>query len=147
MINKAEYTQRIAKANPAELVVINFELLLDFLDGGDIDKAKNALEQMVRSLNFEIPLAHDFYAVYKYVNERLIAAQFAREEGTAKEAVAEVRELMETLLVGWRDVEKQVADLPPVAGEGPAVYSGLTYSKDGTADEYIDDGDKKGYMA
>jgi len=147
MVNRDDYTLRISKANPAELVVINFELVLAFLDVGDIEKTKNAVEQLMRSLNFEISLAHDFFDVYRYVNERLVIAQFSQDEVLIKEVISEVRELMETLLVGWKDVEKQVADLPPVAGEGPAVYSGLTYSKNGTADEYIDDGDKKGYMA
>ncbi|MCL2187140.1 MAG: flagellar protein FliS [Defluviitaleaceae bacterium] len=148
-INKEEYTARISKANPAQLVVINFELLIAFIGDGQFEKAKNALEQLVRSLNFEITLAHDFYEVYKYVNQLLNTAHFSRDEAESKKASAEAQELLETLLVGWKDAENQVAalDLPPVAGDSPTIYSGLTYGRDGQADEYIDDGDKKGFMA
>lgn len=146
-MDKDVYSARIAAANPAQLVVINFELILAFIDSGQFEKAKNGLEQLVRALNFEIPLAHDFYGVYKYINERLTAAQFSSDENTVNATAAEARELLQTLLTGWQDVEKQVADLPAVAGESPAVYSGLTYGRDGTADEYVDDTDKKGYMA
>jgi len=147
MINEQGFKTRIASANPAQLVVINFEMILAFIDDGQVDKAKSGLEQLVRSLNFEIALAHDFFDIYRYVNELLVGAQFASDDAVAKQSLAAARELLATLLVGWQDVEKQVADLPPVAGESPKVYAGLTYGRDGEVDEYIDDGDKKGYMA
>ncbi|MCL2604891.1 MAG: flagellar protein FliS [Defluviitaleaceae bacterium] len=147
MVDANEYRLRIANANPAQLVVINFEMVIVFLDDGQIEKAKDALEQLVRSLNFEISLAHDFYEIYKYINELLITAQFSKDEVIVTQSVSEVRELMGTLLDGWRNVEKQVADLPPVAGESPKIYAGLTYSRDGQVDEYVDEGNNKGYMA
>jgi flagellin-specific chaperone FliS len=147
MMDKDAYALRISKANPAQLVVINFEMIVAFLDGGQIDKAKEGLDQLIRALNFEIPLAHDFYEIYKYIYELLITAQLSTDASKANQAADEARELMNTLLEGWKDAEKQVADLPPVTGEPPMVYAGLTYSRDGTADEYIDDGDKKGFMA
>jgi hypothetical protein len=147
MIDNIAFTARIQNANPAQLVVINFELILAFLDEGKIDKARNGLEQLIRSLNFEISLAHDFYDIYRHVNGLLVSAQFSPDGETAAKAVAEARELLETLLVGWQDAEKQVAELPPVAGNAPKVYSGLTYGRDGEPDEYIDDSNKKGYMA
>ena len=145
MIDNTRYTTRIQNANPAQLVVINFELILAFIDEGEIVKAKNALEQLIRSLNFEISLAHDFYDIYRHVNGLLITALFSPAQKTT--ALTEARELLETLLTGWRDVETQVAELPPVAGNVPKVYTGLTYGRDGEPDEYIDDSGKKGYMA
>ena len=149
MIDKDDFSLRISKANPAQLVVINFELLIQFIENEQIDKAVNALEQLIRALNFEIPLAHDFYEIYKYVNTLLVTAQFSSNKGEAKQAASEAREILESLLTGWKDAENQVAalELPPVAGEAPTVYSGLTYSRDGKANEYIDDDKKKGYMA
>jgi hypothetical protein len=147
MIDKEAYTLRISTANPAQLVVINIELVIAFAENGQIEKAKDALDKLIRSLNFEIPLAFDFYEIYKYVNELLVSAQFSKDETQIKQNLADVSELMNTLLIGWKDAEKQVADLPPVVGETPKVYMGLTYSRDGLADEYIDDTDKKGFMA
>ncbi|MCL2499335.1 MAG: flagellar protein FliS [Defluviitaleaceae bacterium] len=147
MINADDYKIRISNANPAQLVVINFEMVIAFLDDGQIEKAKDALSQLIRSLNFEITLAHDFYEIYKYVNELLIAAQFSKDDAKIKQTLNEARELMDVLLVGWKDAEKQVADLPPVAGIAPKVYAGLTYSRSGQVDEYVDEGNNKGYMA
>lgn len=147
MIDKEAYSPRIAAANPAQLVVINFELLLEYIAAGEYGKAKDALDSLIRGLNFEIELAHDFYGIYKYVYELLTAAQFSREPEKAAASANEAREHLEALLEGWRDAEKQVAALPPVVGEAPKQYAGLTYGRDGTADEYIDDDSRKGYMA
>jgi len=163
MIDKAAYTLRIAQANPTQLVVINFELICDFLtealaaygtesiltneESKDnfrlyIDKAKDGLQQLIKGLNLDLSIAHDFYEIYRYVHKLLINAYFSLD----KNAVLEALELMDTLLVGWREAATQVIDEPPIAGEGPIVYAGLTYSRDGL-NEYIMEGEGRSYQA
>jgi hypothetical protein len=61
--------------------------------------------------------------------------------------VNEVAELMEILLVGWRDAAEKADMDVGLAGETPKVYTGLTYGRDGNANEYIDENKDRGYMA
>ena len=160
MIDKEEYLQRINTANPAQLVVINFELIADFLTDAltaldqdveafrsHISKAKDGLQQLIKSLNFEVSMSHDFYEIYKYVDRRLNEASFTASAAIAKSAAMESLELMSMLLTGWREAAAKAADTPPVVGEGPKVYAGLTYSRSGQAEEFIAEDKSRGYMA
>jgi flagellar biosynthetic protein FliS len=152
---------RISQASPTGLVVINFELILEFLKEAEqnaqekelfrasIAKAKDGLEQLIQSLNFEIPISQEFYGIYNYSYKLLSDVQFSSDVEAACLAVKEVAELMEMLLVGWRDAaEKNAAEkTETVTDDTTKVYSGLTYGRDGNANEYIDENKDRGYMA
>lgn len=160
-MDKSAYMLRISQANPTQLVVINFELILEFLAtasasacavGTDeftakVQKVKNGLEQLIYTLDFNVPLAHDFYEIYKYTYMRLSDISFTKDETLAKEVLAEATETMDALLVGWQAAaETEAANAEPVATEAPKVYTGLTYGKGGQAEEYIEDSGR-GFMA
>jgi flagellin-specific chaperone FliS len=151
---------RISQASPAGLVVINFELILDFLAEAAenahekevfraaIGKAKDGLEQLIQSLDFGVPVSHDFYEIYSYSYKLLSDVQFSVDIEAACGACKEVSEHMEVLLAGWRDAAEK-SDSSPVESEveTPKVYTGLTYGRDGNANEYIDENKDRGYMA
>jgi len=151
---------RISQANPTQLVVINFELILEFLTAAEraigtddflthIQKAKSGLEQLTDALDLNVPLSHDFYEIYKYTYKRLSDVSFTQDKAAAQEVISESRELMSMLLEGWRKAaESDAATIePPVASEAPKVYTGLTYGKGGQAEEYIDEDSGRGFMA
>lgn len=162
MINTDDYTLRISQASPAQLVVINYELIEAFLTDAleaygpeaviraedkpvfaqHIEKAKNGLTQLIRGLNFEIIIAHDLYQIYEYVNGLLNAAYFSYKRDAAAEALS----LMRTLLEGWREAARQEPDAAPVTDGAPQVYAGLTYQKDGLS-EYVVQDNGRGYQA
>jgi len=171
-IDKSAYMVRIAQANPIDLVVINFEIIRDYLTNalntiGDLkngnswesleikelyqsnlQKAKSGLDTLIESLAFDVPMSFDFYEIYKYIYKHLSDVAFASNKSAAHAAVTDSLELIEILLEGWRDVATGVAkELPPVATIAPKVYSGLTYGKDGQAQEYIEEDSNRGYMA
>ena len=160
MIDKEAYILRISQANPTQLVVINFELILEFLAATEgtfgtdefltyIQKAKNGLEQLTDALDLSVSFSHDFYEIYKYTYKRLSDISFTRDENAAKEVIAEAKELMQMLLEGWRaaaESDAATADAP-IASEAPKVYTGLTYGKGGQAEEYIEQDSGRGYMA
>ena len=166
MIDKSAYMLRISQAGPVQLVVINFELILEFLTSAkdiaskatssedmdsfrtEIQKAKNGLEQLIHSLNFDQPMAYEFYGIYDYLYKRLSDVHYTLDPAKALEVVNEAIEITETLLNGWQETAAKMPDEAPIAGEAPKVYSGLTYGRDGQAQEYIDDGsDSRSYMA
>jgi len=162
-MDKSAYILRISQASPAGLVVINFEIILEFLNasleadfGENIQKAKDGIEQLIQALDFGVPLSQDFYEIYSYSYKLLCDVHFSSDTEAACAVVKEVIELMEMLLVGWRDcAEKADAEGISTAegakttegGGVPKVYSGLTYGKDGQANEYIDEDKDRGYMA
>ena len=155
-MDKSAYILRISQASPAGLVVINFELILEYLNTAlvtdfreNVQKAKEGIEQLIQSLNFDVPLSHDFYEIYNYSYKLLCDVHFSSDSEAACNAVKEVAELMEMLLVGWREcAEKADAEgIEQPSTEAPKVYTGLTYGKDGQANEYIDEDKDRGYMA
>ncbi|MCL2386460.1 MAG: flagellar protein FliS [Defluviitaleaceae bacterium] len=161
MIDKSAYMLRISQASPAGLVVINFELIMDFLNAAlsslaegeregfrvNVQKAKDGIDQLIQSLNFDIPISQDFYEIYNYSYKLLCDVHFSSDSEAACAAIKEVAEHMEMLLVGWRDAAEKSAHVPPASGEAPKVYTGLTYGRDGQANEYIDENKDRGYMA
>lgn len=156
MIDTSAYMLKISQASPAGLVVINFEIALDFLRAAEaaqsadergtaIQKAKDAIDELISALDFEVEIARDFYEIYQYCFKLLSDVRFSSDTEAACSAVKEVAELMEILLVGWRDTA-QKADTY-VASEAPKVYTGLTYGRDGNANEYIEENTDRSYMA
>ena len=159
-IDTNAYILRISQANPTQLVVINFELILEFLTaaraafGTDdyltyVQKAKDGLEQLIQSLDLSVSISHDFNEIYMYAYKLLCDVSFSTDSEVAFKAISEVEEHIEELLKGWRVAETSDAanEAPPVDGESPKVYTGLTYGKDGKAEEYISEDTGRGYMA
>ena len=158
-LDKSAYMLRISQANPTQLVVINFELILEFLTAADgavgtddffgyVSKTRNGLEQLIYTLDFNVPLSHDFYEIYKYTYKRLSDVAFTKDNDAAHEVISEARENMQILLEGWRAAaDSDAAQAEPVATEAPKVYTGLTYGKGGQAEEYIDEDSGRGFMA
>ena len=156
-MNKEDYTLRISQATPVQLVIINHEIMLDFLTDAAsafeqsdmeafyrlINKSKDALTQLIEGLDFEHELAHELYNLYLYAGERINKALFANDKDAAKE----VAEMFGTLLEGWQAIEDtpddRLANLP--SQDAPQVFAGLTYGKDGLS-EYIPD-TSDGYKA
>ena len=154
-MNKEDYTLRIAQATPVQLVIINHELLVSFIDDAladseseiffqNINKAKDALMQLINGLDFDNSIAQDLYDLYLYASELLNKALFSRDTNAAKE----VREMFQNLLEGWQEIEHtpddRINEEPNTAG--PQVYAGLTYGKDGLT-EYIPEDENKGFKA
>jgi len=157
-VNKEDYTLRIAKATPVQLVIINHELLVAFIadalsafEDGDISKfykkinlSKHALTQLIEGLDFENPIAQELYDLYLYAGERLNKALFSKDTDAARE----VSEMFTTLLEGWQEIEHTPDDRIAAADEGEVlqVYAGLTYSKNGLS-EYIPEDENRGFKA
>lgn len=161
MVTKEDYVLRIAKATPVQLVVINHELLVDFVSAAEesfkaqelelfyhnINKSKDALTQLIDGLDFETSIAHDLFDLYLYAGERLSKALFGKDI----EAVTEVKEMFTSLLEAWQAIEDtpddRIAGTQGQADSGPQVYAGLTYGKDGELSEYIPEDENKGFKA
>jgi flagellar protein FliS len=155
MIDKEAYTLRIAHASTAQLVVITFELASQFIKQAitahkdadayrrHVDKAKDAVMQLIKGLDFTSPLAQDFYSLYNYIYKLLTDAYFGMKTEPANEALS----IIETLLMGWNEAAKvEAAAAPAMEEHAPQIYAGLTYQRDGLA-EYIVQDENRGFQA
>ena len=160
MMNTEDYTLRIAQATPVQLVIINHELLLDFITTAmdafekgelelfyqNINKSKDALTMLIEGLDFDQEIAHELYNLYRYAGECLNKALFGKDI----KAADEIKNMFHELLEGWQSIEDTPDDrIPENATDdvGPQqVFAGLTYGKDGL-DEYIPEDDSRGFKA
>ena len=158
-MNKDDYILRIAQATPVQLVIINHELVVNFISEAleamekddiqlfeqNINKAKDSLMPLMDGADLENPIAKDLFVLYLYAGRRLNKAYFGRDT----EAAREVLEMFSELLEGWQAIEHtpddRLSDDP--ADDAPQVYAGLTYGKDGGLEEYIPQDENRGFKA
>ncbi len=149
---KQEYTRRIAQANRTEVVVITYEIALDYLadaraaaDNDSFDesvrKAKKCVEQLRDALdmnyaNISVPLAN----LYNYVTLQMDKAVMKEDQNYLDDCEMVLKSMHET----FQEVAKQDTSDPMMANS-EMVYSGLTYGKNG-ANENLS-GVNRGMMA
>ena len=120
MVAKNPYAQynnsKILTASPAELTLMLYEGAIKFcniavkaIDDKDMTTAHNNImkvENIVRelrgSLNHKYPVAKDFEAVYKYVEQRLIEANIKKDKEILEEVLTHLRTMRDT----WKEVMK-----------------------------------------
>lgn len=153
---KSDYTLKISNASPAELLIINYELLIDNLDGAllnvdspdyisYVNKAQALLNELIYGLDMKFELARQLFSIYVYVNKLLLDACSPQKANELEES----KKILEHLLDGWRQIEN--------AGDNESkdtlfentqqIYAGLTYGKNGQLNEYADDSKERGYKA
>lgn len=153
MINKEDYVARISSASPLQLVIINYELTLQFIKDAlenitksqnqyeeNIKKAQDSLGRLISTLDMDYDLSKLLFDLYLYVNKLLIKAFFSRSADSLTEAV----EILEALLKSWEALENEVTSPITVMYSAQRIYAGLTY-KNGELEEYIDDPGNRDY--
>ena len=152
MVDKEYYTKRISQAGPVGLVALNFELTLDFLqkarkiydndkDQGRlcITRAREGIENLIQTLDFDVHLSFDFYELYKYVYGLLCDVQQSSDDKKAAKSLDEAAEIIGNLTKAWRELADKTVEDPIETEDAPKIYAGLTYDKDGKVTEYIDE--------
>ncbi len=153
---KQRYTLRITQANKTELIVILYEMLLDYLEeacmGFDrnevfsardaIRKARACLEELIASLNMNYQPAPQLLSLYLYCNREFIKAD-ARNQ---KEPLCHIQNVIQQLLSAYRELAKQ-DESGPVMENAQTVYTGFTYGKNRLAENVADQGLNRGFRA
>lgn len=150
---KQQFTLRITQANPTEMVVLLYEMLLCYLDEGrksldDGDrnafreamrKSRACLGELMNSLKLEYEPAPALRQLYLFCIRRLAWAE-GREK---KEPLEEV----ERVIVPLRDAYGQIAarnQSGPVMKNSQTVIAGLTYGKNSLTENMADQGAGRG---
>ena len=97
----------VQTASPGQLVVMLYDGAIRFVKLGimgieerDIAKANNALiraqniiNELIASLNFDIPISRNLLEIYDYMVRRLIEANLKKVKGPAEEVLTYLEEL------------------------------------------------------
>lgn len=133
---KKEFSLRITQANKTELIVILYEMYLDYLGEAEnavqdrkafreaIRKARNCLNELMNSLNFDYETAYHLFQLYLYVSKEMTSADLCVDAKPLKNC----RMVIEELLTAYREVSRQDTS-GPVMENTQTVYAGLTYGK------------------
>ena len=153
---KQQFTFRITQANPTQMVVILYEMLLYYLaeakaavDGADVQAlhkavrcARGCLNELIQSLHMEYEPAPALMRLYLFCLRRLAIGD-ARCQA---EPFQEITQVIEPL----RDAYGKIAETNPagpVMGNSQAVYAGLTYGRNTLTENMADQGANRGMYA
>lgn len=152
---KQQFTLRITQANPTEMVVILYEMLLNYLEDSEtayreqdreafregIRKARGCINELMNSLNLEYEPAPALLQLYLYCIRRLAACEVRREE----QCFEEIRRVIQPL----HDAYGEIAGLNekgPVMNNSQTVYAGLTYGRNTLTENMADQGTNRGML-
>ena len=153
--DKQRFTLRITQANPTELVVILYEMLLGYLEdaeeaaGNDMQlfhdaarKARGCLNELMGSLHMEYEPAPALMQLYMYCIRRLATGEQRRHMGPLEE----IRRVVEPLRDAYRQLAAQNS-AGPVMRNSQTVYAGLTYGRNTLTENMADQGTNRGMLA
>ena len=137
---KKEFTLKITQANRTRIVVLTYELALQYIDDArnayDRDSfqrgvmhAKSCIEQLRNVLDYSQEIALYLYRIYNYITLLLDKALIRQNACTLDE--------VENLLTKLHDAFDEIAakdESAPEMTNIETVYSGLTYGKSGVQD-------------
>ena len=152
---KQQFTFRITQANPTEMVVILYEMLLHYLaeagtavEGADVQElhkavrsARGCLNELIQSLHMEYEPAPAMMRLYLFCLRRLAIGDVRRQAEPFQEIVRVIEPL--------RDAYRQIANsnsAGPVMGNSQTVYAGLTYGKNTLTENMADQGTNRGML-
>ena len=136
---KQQYTLRITQANSSQMVVIIYDILLDYLKEartllesqsyGDYSEAIRrctaCIRELIGSINQDSSLAGNLLSLYIYCNKELSKSELHKSSSELDH--------VEMVISKLRDAFNEVAlkdNALPIMGNTPEVYAGLTYGKE-----------------
>lgn len=135
---KQQFTLRISRANPTEMVVILYEMALQFLTEAKdafasesladyneaIRKVRGCINELIQSLHMEYEPAPKLLRLYLFCIRRLAYAQVRKDP----QVLDEISMVLGKLQAAYAEIAPMNPS-SPVMSNTQAVYSGLTYGK------------------
>ncbi len=150
-----QYTLRIAQANCTDMVVILYEMLLDYVDEAEegaaqkndaavaeaVRKARGCMNELLQSLDMNYEIAGRLRKLYFYCIRKLVHVQAGQEGATDA-----IRRVIAPLRDAYEEIAKQNLT-GPVMDNSQTVYAGLTYGRNTLTENMADQGANRGMRA
>lgn len=152
---KQEYTLKITNANRSQLVVIIYDIALEYIaeskeayNKGDKEAFREAVihsqkcvESLISGLDLEYELSHALWRIYFYINRKMIAAI----KNYSIEPVNEISDIMTKLRESFDEVSKSDTS-KPLMGNTQSVVAGMTYGRNSLSEDLQNNGENRGYF-
>jgi flagellar protein FliS len=152
---KQQFTLRITQANPTEMIVILYEMLLSYLDEGEeayktgdrlgfreaIRKSRGCLNELLHSLNMEYEPAPALLQLYLFCIRRLAVCEVRNEN----QCFAEIKNIIVPLKEAYSELSTKNTS-GPVMNNSQTVYSGFTYGRNRLSEDMTDNGTNRGML-
>ena len=151
---KRQYTLKISQASRTQLVVILYEMTLDYLKEAEdaagsrdeaafhtgIKRARACIHELSHSLNHEYPVSGNLLQLYLFADRMLIQADARKDAALLKEPEDMVRKLKDA----YETISEQ-DDSGAVMENTQTVYAGLTYGRGALNESLADQGSSRGF--
>lgn len=151
---KQEFTLRISKANKSQMIVILYDMTLEYLQSAldsykssdkqeykkNIQNAKNCIDELLNSLNYSYEIASVLRGLYYFYKRELSTAAIMEKE----ELILPVMDMIKELKNSFEIIAKQDTSAP-IMENTQSVYAGLTYGKDCLNIDLSDQGSNRGF--
>lgn len=132
------YTNRITNANPTELIVIMYDMAIEYFRSavesfgqqnleeftGELKRGKRVINNLTSVLDMQQPISGNLLSIYLYINNATVRANARYETGELERCIGMLEKLREAFAeVGKQDTRSVVME------NTQQVYAGLTYSK------------------
>lgn len=142
---KKTFSYRISQANRTELIVILYDMALEYIKDAkaakeradyqwNVRQAKRVVDRLCTVLDLQYEIALQLFRVYMNISRMLVRAGMDGQEALLDSVEKQLR----TLRKAFYEVSKQ-DDSAPMMQNAQQVYAGLTYSNAGSSNEYSND--------
>lgn len=152
---KQQFTLRISQANSTELVVILYEMLLQYVEEGreairkqdrqtfteSINRARGCLNELLQSVNPRLEVGRNLNQLYLFCIRRLANSQYHMTEAP----LSEIEKVLRPLMEAYRTIASQNT-AGPVMGNSQSVYVGLTYGRNTLSENMTDQSPNRGML-
>lgn len=145
------YSYRISQATRSQLVVITYDIILDYMKTAvnsqavkeykeSLHMAMRGIDQLITGLDMKYEVSLPLYQIYGYIKRSIISAQATADY----ESINKLIGMLEKLRTSFLEVSKQDTS-EPLMKNTEKVYSGLTYSRYGANETASDTLGNRGY--
>lgn len=151
---KQMFTRRITQANRTQLVVVVYDIFLEYLDdalnthnegdlkefGKSLQMARECIFQMRSALDFQYDLSRNLFSIYNFADRELAGDMF----GNKTDNLEELKQMFTKLRDAYDTVSKDDTS-EPLMDNIQDVYAGLTYSKTDVNEDLINYDAERGF--
>ena len=149
---KQQFTLRITQANSTQLIVILYEMTLQYLADGEqaaddaglaeaVHRARGCIKELLNSLHREYSPAGELSRLYLFCLRRLAVCEVRRD----RTILEEIRKVIAPLCDAYRQIQDQDTS-GPVMNNSQTVYAGLTYGRNQLTENMADQGTNRGML-
>ena len=149
---KQQFTLRITQAISTQLIVILYEMTLQYLADGEqavddaglveaVHRARGCIKELLNSLHREYSPAGELSRLYLFCLRRLAVCEVRRE----RTILEEIRKVIAPLCDAYRQIQDQDTS-GPVMNNSQTVYAGLTYGRNQLTENMADQGTNRGML-